>query len=444
MPFNLSRRPNPKIGITTADFCYVSKQSDIPVAEIRTVDEVESAGSGFLTSSQRPKLLFEGHYFYKQLKRHGLAQKAAKLQPTLCYPTWTSRFYVGREGEYVRIAKATELCHHFGISDAAALNSASWGRYQIMGANYRLAGYDSVEAFVEAMFQDEMRHLEAFAEYINSSMLDDELRQHRWAAFALAYNGPGYKRNNYHIKLPNAFARFSRMRVDCSSLEHVVSAMPGDRSKNPAPHSFANTSLDSRYVSLSQGPADPPPTVENDPEGSIGSLFPSKPAYPPVERPNEGTGQLLPPENDPFSQTVEQTVSVTQSPSGETTLEGSVTVPAGDPPSAEPSHWYSVEDWKPFVKRWLARVWGGNVTTNVGQSFMNLVGAVRDPEHWYVYVGIAVAIFFLLIFGGVLVSAVLVGIWFWNRREISTLKATELQLRADPNMKNVGLVFEKK
>lgn len=257
MVFDLTKRPNVQIGIDMTDYCDASEKAKLAVPVIRAVDDVESAGSGFLMASKRPKILFEGHYFYKLLARHGLAEKASRLEPTICYAKWTKAHYIGREGEYARLAKATELCHQFEISDGIALQSASWGRYQIMAANYKAAGYDDAAAFVEAMFIDEALHLEAFLNYVDHTFLLDELQHlpsnplHFAALFAHGYNGAGYKRNNYDSKIANAYKRFAAQKIDCSQIArgvHVVEAMPGVRNPNPGTQGFENTSLDDRYV----------------------------------------------------------------------------------------------------------------------------------------------------------------------------------------------------
>lgn len=248
MPFNLSKRPSVKIGIEMSDYCQAAKSLSLPVARIRAVDEVESAGSGFLSDSARPKILFEGHLFYRSLGKLGLAEKARKLDPTVCYPAWTKKYYIGRNGEYARLASATEICHKLKVSDAVALAAASWGRYQILGSNYAACGFDSVEDYVEAMFLDEDNHLEAFVEYLDATGLDEVLRKGLYEKFAARYNGPGYKRNGYQIKIPNAVRKFEKQRVDCKSTEHVVSAMPGERFTNPEQDGFENTSMDDRHT----------------------------------------------------------------------------------------------------------------------------------------------------------------------------------------------------
>lgn len=283
MAFNLSKRPNVKVGITMAKFCREAKDSKIPLPVIRAVDEVESAGSGFLDNG-RPKILLERHYVYRIIKKdHGkvMADKAMSRDPSVCNPN--SGGYIGGKAEYARIAKVTEICFALGLPDSIALRSCSWGRYQIMGDNFRRAGFSSVEAFVEAMFSSEDNHLEAFINYVQNTFLDDELQNlpsnpNKYAtAFASGYNGPGYKRNNYHVKIPRAYERFKKQNVDCSkyveSHEHVVSAMPGIREVGQE-SGFDGTSLDDRYAAAAADDHDgQPPThdvnVEVDSDGSV-------------------------------------------------------------------------------------------------------------------------------------------------------------------------------
>ncbi len=73
----------------------------------------------------------------------------------------------------------------------AALCSASWGKYQIMGSNFAEAGYDTVEAFVADMVHSEAYQLDAFVAFLQNTGIDKHLIAKDWAAFARGYNGPG-------------------------------------------------------------------------------------------------------------------------------------------------------------------------------------------------------------------------------------------------------------
>ena len=83
-----------------------------------------------------------------------------------------------------------------------------------MGFNHRLAGFDTVEAYWEAMKVSEAAHLRAFATFIENRGLVKALKAvsnnpEDCIAFARGYNGPGYARNNYHVKIAQAHARYA-------------------------------------------------------------------------------------------------------------------------------------------------------------------------------------------------------------------------------------------
>lgn len=168
--------------------------------EIHAVLDVESAGSGF-DSNARPKMLFEPHIFYRNLLG---ANRDRAVQLGIAYPNWGAQPYP--KDSYPRLLAATT------IDETVALRSASFGLGQILGENFKAAGYPTVQAMVTAFVQSEAKQLEGMIAFIKANKLDDDLRRHDWAGFAHGYNGAGYKKNNYDIKLANAFARWQRIK----------------------------------------------------------------------------------------------------------------------------------------------------------------------------------------------------------------------------------------
>jgi peptidoglycan hydrolase-like protein with peptidoglycan-binding domain len=190
--------------LTEADFQRAAKQLNCDVAAIKAVAEVESAGNGFL-SDGRVKILFEGHQFYKFT--HGAH---AQTYPTICYKKWTKQHYakganadIRGDGELARLQQAMTLNRH------AALMSASYGKFQIMGFNYPICGFGDVDSFVDAMKVSEGEQLKAFCNYVIGNAIDDELRNHDWAGFARRYNGAEYWKNKYDEKLAAAHKKYS-------------------------------------------------------------------------------------------------------------------------------------------------------------------------------------------------------------------------------------------
>lgn len=165
--------------------------------EIHAFMDVEAAGSGF-DSQGRPKMRFEYHYFYKRL---GARQLQTAIKQRLAYKSW-------RDGKHPRdmypiLQKAMK------INPTAALQSASWGLGQIMGANHKAAGYPTVQAMVKDFMVDEDNHLEAMVNFLIANHLDDDLRDHRWSGLARGYNGPAYASHGYHTKLAAAYKKWS-------------------------------------------------------------------------------------------------------------------------------------------------------------------------------------------------------------------------------------------
>ncbi len=187
--------------LAMSDFERAARALNCEIACVRAVAEVEAGGAGFLPSG-KPKILFEAHIFSKYT---GGRYNAS--HPNISSPTWNRALY-GASGEhqYERLAQAMALDHQ------AALKSASWGMFQIMGFNHASVGYPTVTAFVDDMYVSEGKHLDALVKFLQRNGLDKALREKRWADFARGYNGSGYAANQYDVKLQRAYEKYSRSR----------------------------------------------------------------------------------------------------------------------------------------------------------------------------------------------------------------------------------------
>jgi len=168
----------------------------VEVAALKAVAEVESAGDGFLPDGY-PKILFEGHLFSKYT-----LGAFDKLEPTISYAKWTKEHYKGGAKEYERLHIAITL------NRDSALRATSWGKFQILGANFKDAGYDRVSMFVHDMHISEREHLKAFVNVIRAWQLVEALKHLKWEIFARKYNGPGFKQNQYDEKMAAAYIKY--------------------------------------------------------------------------------------------------------------------------------------------------------------------------------------------------------------------------------------------
>jgi hypothetical protein len=190
--------PPPKVGLRDVDFADAADALKCDVAAIRAVYEVESRGQGF-GDDGRPIILFEPHVFSRLTKHRFDATHGG-----VSYPTPGAKPYKKTQAE-----RWNQLLYAAKLDRDAAYKSASYGAPQIMGFNFALCAFSDVHAFVEAISRSERDQLFAFVQFVTSSGLADELREHRWAEFARRYNGPAYAKNAYDVKLAAAHAKWS-------------------------------------------------------------------------------------------------------------------------------------------------------------------------------------------------------------------------------------------
>lgn len=129
----------------------------------------------------RPTILFERHKFSKHT--------SGRFDAT--HPDISAKSMGGwgpSRKQYDRLRRAAML------DETAALKSASWGIFQIMGENHAQAGYASVEAFVDGLMASKQAHLNAFVAFVQADPhLLKALRDKKWARFASGYNGQKYR-----------------------------------------------------------------------------------------------------------------------------------------------------------------------------------------------------------------------------------------------------------
>jgi hypothetical protein len=168
--------------------------------EVWAVLTVETRGFGFLRD-RRPQILFERHIFHNLTNgRHDVGH--ADISNT------SRGGYIGGPGEYGRLERAMTLDRD------AALQSASWGIAQIMGFNFKVAGFATVAPMIDAMVRDENGQLLAMASFIDGKGLAGALRRQNWVSFARGYNGADFKKNEYDTRLAAAHAKYQTILPD--------------------------------------------------------------------------------------------------------------------------------------------------------------------------------------------------------------------------------------
>jgi hypothetical protein len=184
--------------LTEEDFKWAADFLADDVPSVKAVREVEAPQGGFLPDG-RVTILYERHVMYRQLFANGIDPDpiSAKFPDIVNKKTGG---YLGKAAEYTRLDKAKQ------IDDKSALESCSWGAYQIMGYHWKLLGFKDVYELIAKMESSERGQLECFVRFIKANpVLLKAIRQDDWVTFARYYNGSNYRANKYDEKLEAAF-----------------------------------------------------------------------------------------------------------------------------------------------------------------------------------------------------------------------------------------------
>lgn len=198
------------------DYARAAVRLGVDEWAIRAVCAVESRGTGFLPDGQ-PVILFERHVMYRRLTAiTSMLSALAETYPDLVNPA-PGGYARGvnaaarSAGEHDRLARART------INEGCAIESASWGLFQLMGFHWQRLGFGSAVEFEQAMCRSEGAQLDAFVRFIETDgKLAAALRAHDWRAFAERYNGKNFTRgdadpsNDYDVRLAAAYEQASR------------------------------------------------------------------------------------------------------------------------------------------------------------------------------------------------------------------------------------------
>lgn len=203
--------------LDTFDIPRLAHRIDVSEDHLRAFLEVEARSRGY-DRQGRPIMLFEPHVFYRNLPQ---SQRAEAIRAGLAYPRWDTKPYP--RDSYPRLIQA------IAINEDAALKACSIGLSQVLVENHSSVGYRTPQDMWQAFMDDEEEHVEAMVRFILANNIADDLKAELWETVARTYNGPGYKKNRYHTKMAEAFAKFKRLSdVDWAPdvADHKTAAIP--------------------------------------------------------------------------------------------------------------------------------------------------------------------------------------------------------------------------
>lgn len=159
---------------------------------------VESGGQGFEDGLQI--IRFENHIFWSRWGKNHPEEfnRHFRFNPD---QRWTGHFYrISPDDPWVPMHTGSESQAHEWVAldiarkldDTAGLLSISMGAPQIMGFNYALIGFPSVQAMFGAFNHEERVHVLALFDFIRADhKMVRYLRTANWSSFADIYNGSG-------------------------------------------------------------------------------------------------------------------------------------------------------------------------------------------------------------------------------------------------------------
>ena len=191
--------------LTQEDFARAALQLSCDIPAVKAVAVVEAPNGGF-DNAGLPRILFEGHKF-SEFTNH----RYDATHPSISARYWkvAKKYYsTGANADIRNMKEHKRLEEAAGLDREAALKSASWGKFQLMGFNYENCGFSDLQAFINAMYKDEGAQLDAFVQFLKrdrGGAMQRAIQRHAWAEFAAMYNGSGYAANGYDKKLKNAY-----------------------------------------------------------------------------------------------------------------------------------------------------------------------------------------------------------------------------------------------
>lgn len=198
IPINFKGAAKP---LLPTDFRDEAALLQCEIAIIHAFADLESGGaSGFLPDG-RPQALFEAKAFHDRT-----GGRYDRVAPNISSAVWNRSLYgAGGAHQWDRFGIAYKL------DPEAALLSMSIGRFQAMGFNFHLCGFNSVEDMYAAFCDSARAHLDGFSAFIRNAGLLPALRSSPpgFVKLAVGYNGAGERQNGYDQKLQVSFYHYA-------------------------------------------------------------------------------------------------------------------------------------------------------------------------------------------------------------------------------------------
>lgn len=214
--------------VTKADIEAAAKELNCKPGLIYAIAKQESAHSSFIKIGNRtvPTILYERHWFKKLTKQNNNSPSPYEEKYfDICGVSYhrtkkIKKKIKNKEGKEITVTEVVDketglapnagdlygpsglhqykrLTKAYQLDKSAALQSCSWGKFQIMGFNYSSAGYKDVFEFVKSMSTGDPAHIKAFLKFAKSNkILSSGLKDIDFEKIAEGHNGAGWRSVN--------------------------------------------------------------------------------------------------------------------------------------------------------------------------------------------------------------------------------------------------------
>lgn len=177
--------------IADEDYEAAARSMGVEVAVLKAIGKKESKGNSFYRQGQAV-ILFERHKMYANLRDKGYT-KTQLMNLKEKYPRIVNPIY-GGYGTYTEQYEKLETAKK--IDYDAAIQSSSWGKFQVLGCYYSNS-YSSTKELEEAMNMCEKQQFNYFIAYLKgSTYLINAIKNKDWERIAQFYNGANWKVQN--------------------------------------------------------------------------------------------------------------------------------------------------------------------------------------------------------------------------------------------------------
>ncbi len=203
--------------LSEADIRLFASETGLEVAAVKAVIDIETGRSHkAFWAVGKPIINFDRFVFKQMADKNKINLEPYQESHALVFNKAVYSDYSQQQ----RVEQERLDCA-MTIDTVTAIEGTFWGMFQIGGFNWKRCKTASPQQFVELMSRSALDQLELFGALLENSSMMRYLKNLDWEEFAFRYNGPGYKKHNYHGRLNAAYLRHKSQEANAAAKDTV-------------------------------------------------------------------------------------------------------------------------------------------------------------------------------------------------------------------------------